>query len=90
MNNESRLKQQINCWVQLLTCKKTTSWNEDKFVLHLLDIIAQVAFANNPSNCLGLVDNFVSLYQVQKLIYSFTFKNFRLFIRHGLLRQKEC
>lgn len=63
MQSESRLKQQISAWIQLLTCKRATQWNEDKFALHLLGVIVRIAFANDPHNCLELVSAFVSHYQ---------------------------
>lgn len=67
MDNELELRQRLDAWLQLLTCKRATQWNEDRCALHLIGVVVRAAFLRDPSTRHGIDEKFVALYTVRSL-----------------------
>ncbi|KAI6196551.1 hypothetical protein M3Y94_01122800 [Aphelenchoides besseyi] len=62
-DNQIQLKQLLNGWMQLLSCKRPTLWTGDKSTLHLIGVVSRTAFINDPIECSGLVDLLLMSYK---------------------------
>lgn len=74
----------IHAWMSLITCKKASDWNADKFALYLLGTISYLAFDSDPEDFFGLVDILANSYKNQIQLWKDTSKGFfsSMFITH--------
>ncbi|VDM42517.1 unnamed protein product [Toxocara canis] len=52
----------VNAWTRLLCCKRATEWNDDKYALYLLGVIARLVFEKSYNDLQQLVELLQPIY----------------------------